>query len=115
MPIFRCGLIFTHLAGWLDRYPAEMVHYARGPIDFGTTNDIGRAPNASLASERWQQEADVIVKQFLDYLQTTRVGKRVFSFLIGGACGSEWTYFGYKQEPEYGGRHDSSISPMACG
>ena len=56
----------------------------------------------SLASERWQQEADVIVKQFLDYLQTTRVGKRVFSFLIGGACGSEWTYFGYKQEPDTG-------------
>ncbi len=77
MPIFRCGLIFTHLAGGLDRYPAEMVHYARGPIDFGFGRYQARS-NASLASERWQQEADVIVKQFLDYLQTTRVGKRVF-------------------------------------
>ncbi|MFQ8804301.1 MAG: hypothetical protein ACLR8Y_03190 [Alistipes indistinctus] len=26
----------------------------------------------------------------------------MFSFLIGGACGSEWTYFGYKQEPDTG-------------
>ena len=99
---FQVRVDFHAPRWWLDRYPAEMVHYARGPIDFGTTNDIGRAPNASLASERWQQEADVIVKQFLDYLQTTRVGKRVFSFLIGGACGSEWTYFGYKQEPDTG-------------
>lgn len=99
---FQVRVDFHAPRWWLERYPEELVHYARGPIDFNATNDIVRAPNASLASEKWRQESEAIVKQFLDYLQTTEVGKRVFSFLIGGACGSEWTYFGYKQEPDTG-------------
>ena len=88
---------------WLDLYPEELVQYARGPIDFSTATDILRAPNASLASARWQEDATAIVKQFLDYLQTTKAGKRIFSFLVDGGCNGEWTYFGYKQEPDTGG------------
>lgn len=88
---------------WIERHPDELVQYARGPIDFSTANDIARAANASLASELWLQEATAITQQFLDYLQTTDAGKRIFSFMVNGGCGSEWTYFGYKQEPDTGG------------
>ena len=99
---FQVRVDFHAPRWWLDKYPDELVQYARGPIDFSTANDIVRAPNASLASARWQEEATAIVGQFLDYLQTTNAGKRVFSFMVGGGCGSEWTYFGYKQEPDTG-------------
>ncbi len=99
---FQVRVDFHAPRWWLDQYPEELVQYARGPIDFSTANDIVRAPNASLASARWQEDATAIVKQFLDYLQTTKSGKRIFSFMVGGGCGSEWTYFGYKQEPDTG-------------
>ncbi|MDR2765111.1 MAG: hypothetical protein LBB90_08785 [Tannerella sp.] len=87
---------------WLKKYPEEQTGYARGAVDFNAPNDIVRAPNASLASERWKREATQILKQFLDYLDTTDVGKRVYSFMAGGGCGSEWHYFGYRQEPDTG-------------
>jgi hypothetical protein len=87
---------------WLSKYPGERVEYARGPVDFNVSNDIIRAPNASLASEQWKKDASQILKQFLDYLNTTDVGQRVYSFMLGGGCGSEWHYFGYKEEPDTG-------------
>jgi hypothetical protein len=99
---FQIRLDFHAPHWWLKIYPEELVKYARGPINFDTLNDIVRAPNASLASERWREEASQILKQFLDYLDTTDVGKRVYSFMVGGGCGSEWHYVGYKQEPDTG-------------
>ncbi|MDR1601183.1 MAG: beta-galactosidase [Tannerella sp.] len=99
---FQVRLDFHAPYWWLKQYPEERVGYATGPIDFSTANDIVRAPNASMTSERWKEDATQILKQFLDYLNTTDVGQRVYSFMLGGGCGSEWHYFGYKQEPDTG-------------
>jgi hypothetical protein len=105
--------VHLHAPGWWHRkYPEELVGYAKGPVDYNVQlqtelcraceGDIEMAPRASLASERWQTESTEQLKQFMDYLQTTDVGSRIYSFMLAGAIYGEWHYFGYKKEPDTG-------------
>jgi hypothetical protein len=111
---FQLRIHLNAPAWWHQKYPEDLVNYAKGPVDYSIqlcTNpldgsegngDVSKAPRASLASERWQTEATDILKQTLDYLRTTDVGNRIFSLMLAHGVYGEWHYFGYKQEPDTG-------------
>ena len=99
---FQIRIMLNAPTWWHKKYPEELVNYARRDIDYKMGNEIANAPRASLASERWKKESTAILKQLLDYIQTTEVGNRVFSFMMCAGVYNEWHYYGFPEEPDTG-------------
>ena len=99
---FQVRVDFHAPRWWLDRYPAEMVHYARGPIDFGRRTISGALLMPVWPLNGGNRRRMSLLSNFWIICKPRESASGCFSFLIGGACGSEWTYFGYKQGPDTG-------------
>ncbi|MDR3267489.1 MAG: beta-galactosidase trimerization domain-containing protein [Tannerella sp.] len=108
---FQIRIMLNAPAWWHGKYPEELVNYAKGPVNFdydlrqppyGGDGDNLRAPRASMASERWKDESTQMLQKFMDYMQTTDVGNRIYSFMICAGVFNEWHYYGFKHEPDTG-------------
>ncbi|MEO6759530.1 MAG: hypothetical protein ABIO24_08760, partial [Saprospiraceae bacterium] len=94
---------------WNRTHPEECVQYADGPnqdlpvgLPFNYEDgDVVRANRASLASERWRQEAGTKLREFCRRLSRTPEGKAVIGLHISGGVYGEWHPWGFiKQEPD---------------
>lgn len=96
-------------AWWNRAHPEECVQFADGPVEehyaglpFNYEDgDIFRSPRASLASERWRQDAGARVAEFCRRLARSPEGRSVIGIHVAGGVYGEWHPFGFiKHEPD---------------
>lgn len=104
---FLVSLNFSHGPTWWNRqYPNETVKYARVDVDSSRGDTVGTFPNNvsgdgignfeihSYASEQWIHDSTEAIRKFVEHIEASRYGKRVFAYRFGDGVYSEWSYFG---------------------
>ncbi|MBC8111091.1 MAG: hypothetical protein H7Y04_08545, partial [Verrucomicrobia bacterium] len=95
---------------WNEAHPEECTVFANGAVDkslkagpphHNEEYDIDRALRASLASEKWKQEAGQKLTELCQKLAKTPEGNSVIGMHISGGIYGEWHYWGFIQhEPD---------------
>ncbi|MGD8415016.1 MAG: hypothetical protein PVF33_12335, partial [Candidatus Latescibacterota bacterium] len=111
---------------WKDAHPDELIKYGiDGPDD---RYDIVRKQNlvktegghymgsgrelweASLASKRWLDDTDDMLRAFIRHIESSPLCSRVIGYFLGTGRTGEWNYFGSNLFPDY-----SAPMQRACG
>ena len=96
---------------WNEAHPEEVTQYANGPIDdrkygppfHNEDGDVERPLRASLASQKWKQEASDKVIEFCKRLSQTPEGAYVTGLHLAGGIFGEWHYWGFiENDPDTG-------------
>jgi len=90
---FILNLCFRPPKWWKDANPDEMVVYATGPAS-DDDSPLSRQRTASLASEKWRDQAMVEFDKIVKTLSGSPVWKRVAGFRLSYGVYMEWHYFG---------------------
>lgn len=107
---FLVSLSFSHGPKWWNtRYPNDTAKYGRLAVDtsYGATVEtfpkntsgdcIGNYEIHSYASDQWIQDSTTAIRKFVEHIESSRYGKRVFAYRFGEGVYSEWSYFGMEE------------------
>lgn len=84
-------------AWWAEQHPEELVRYAESEAMGELRRGFAYTRQASMASERWREEAGEVLLRLVEHVEQGPYADRVLGYMLDSGGTEEWVYWGGQQ------------------